>query len=105
MKNIKFFYIIASNKNEAEKIATKLLDKKLIACANVISNVNSYFVWKNKVQNSKEIIICGKTTSKNQKKIIKVVKSIHSYSVPCVIFFDIKNGNKDFLKWIKQSVI
>jgi len=105
MKNIKFFYIIASNKKEAEKIATKLLDKKLIACANVISNVNSYFVWKNKIQNSKEIIICGKTISKNQKEIVHVVKSLHSYSVPCVIFFDIKNGNKDFLKWIKQSVI
>ena len=104
MKNIKFFYIIASNKKEAEKIATKLLDKKLIACANVISNVNSYFVWKNKVQNSKEIIICGKTTSKNQKKIIHEVKKLHSYSVPCVIFFDIKNGNKDFLEWIKRSV-
>ena len=105
MKNIKFFYIIASNKNEAEKIATKLLDKKLIACANVISNVNSYFVWKNKIKNSKEIIICGKTISKNQKEIVHAVKSLHSYSVPCVIFFDIKNGNKDFLKWIKQSVI
>ena len=53
MKNIKFFYIIAPNKKEAERIATKLLDKELIACANVISNVNSYFVWKNKIQNSK----------------------------------------------------
>ena len=105
MKNINFFYIIASNKKEAEKIAKKLLNKKLIACANVISNVNSYFVWKNKVQSSKEVIICGKTTSKNQKKIIYTVKKLHSYSVPCVIFFDIKNGNKDFLKWIKQSVI
>ena len=105
MKNIKFFYIIASNKKEAEKIAIKLLDKKLIACANVISNVNSYFVWKNKIQNSKEIIICGKTISKNQKEIVHAVKSLHSYSVPCVIFFDIKNGNKDFLKWVKQSVI
>ena len=105
MKNIKFFYIIASNKNEAEKIATKLLDKKLIACANVISNVNSYFVWKNKIKNSKEIIICGKTISKNQKKIVHAVKSLHSYSVPCVIFLDITSGNKDFLKWIKQSVI
>ena len=104
MKNIKFFYIIASNRKEAERIAKKLLDKKLIACANVINNVNSYFVWKNKVQNSKEIIICGKTTSKNQTKIIKAVKSIHSYAVPCIIFFDIKNGNKDFLKWIKRSV-
>ena len=104
MKNIKFFYITAPNKKEAEQIAKKLLDKKLIACANVISNVRSYFVWKNKVQNLKEIIICGKTTSKNQKKIIQIVKSLHSYSVPCVIFFDIKNGNRDFLKWIKQSV-
>ena len=105
MKNIKFFYIIVSNKNEADKIATKLLDKKLIACANVISNVNSYFVWKNKIKNSKEIIICGKTISKNQKKIVHAVKSLHSYSVPCVIFLDITSGNKDFLKWIKQSVI
>ena len=104
MKNIKFFYITVPNKREAERIAKKLLDKKLIACANVINNVNSYFVWKNKVQNSKEIIICGKTTSKNQTKIIKAVKSIHSYAVPCIIFFDIKNGNKDFLKWIEQSV-
>ncbi len=105
MKNIKFFYITAPNKKEAEQIAKKLLDKKLIACANVISNVRSYFVWKNKVQNSKEIIICGKTISKNKKKIVQAVKSLHSYSVPCVIFFDIKNGNKDFLKWVKQSVI
>ena len=104
MKNIKFFYITAPNKKEAGQIAKKLLDKRLIACANVISKVNSYFVWKNKIQNSKEIIICGKTTLKNQKKIIKVVQSIHSYSVPCIIFFDIKNGNKDFLKWIEQSV-
>ena len=39
-----------------------------------------------------------------QKEIIREVKKLHSYSVPCVIFFDIKNGNKDFLKWIKQSV-
>ena len=105
MKNIKFFYITIPNKREAEKIAKKLLDKKLIACANVISHVNSYFVWKNKVQNSKEVIICGKTISKNQKKIIYAVKKLHSYSVPCVIFFEIKNGNKDFLKWIMQSVI
>ena len=104
MKNIKFFYITAPNKKEAERIAKKLLDKKLIACANVINNVNSYFVWNNKVQNSKEIIIFGKTISKNQKKIIQIVKSLHSYSVPCIIFFDIKNGNKDFLKWIEQSV-
>jgi len=104
MKNIKFFYITTPSTREAKKIATKLLDKKLIACANVISNVNSYFVWKHKVENTKEIIIFGKTISKNQKKIIQTVKDLHSYSVPCIVFFDIKDGNKHFLKWIRQSV-
>ena len=104
MKNIKFFYITTSNQKEAKRIVKKLLNKKLIACANIIGNVSSYFVWKNKVKNSKEIIICGKTNSKNQKKIIQVVKNIHSYSVPCIIFFDIKEGNRDFLKWISQSI-
>ena len=104
MKNIKFFYIITPNKREAKQIAIKLLENKLIACANIIGNVGSYFVWKNKIHNSKEIIIFGKTISKNKKRIIQIVKGLHSYSVPCVIFFDIKDGNKDFLKWIKLSV-
>ena len=36
--------------------------------------------------------------------IIHNVKKLHSYEVPCVIFFDIKNGNTDFLKWIIKSV-
>ena len=54
MKNIKFFYITAPNKKEAEKIAKKLLDKKLIACANVISKVNSYFAWKTKFKIQKK---------------------------------------------------
>ena len=38
------------------------------------------------------------------QKIIKAVKMLHSYEVPCIIFFDIKNGNTDFLKWIIKSV-
>ena len=105
MKNIKFFYIIASNKMEAKSIAKKLLLKKLIACANIVSNVNSYFLWKNKVKSTKEIIIFGKPTLKNQKKIIQTVKKVHSYSVPCIIFFNIRSGNKNFLQWIKHSTI
>ncbi len=34
----------------------------------------------------------------------KKVKKIHSYEIPCIIFFDVKNGNNKFLKWIIKSV-
>jgi len=101
---IYFIYVTFGSLKEAKRLGGQLVKNKLAACTNIIPVIYSTYVWKNKIQNSKEIIICGKTTSENQKKIIQIVKSLHSYSVPCIIFFDIKNGNKDFLKWIKQSV-
>ena len=104
MKGIKFFYITCSKKKEAQKIGTLLVKNKLVACANIISDVESIFRWKGKVDTSKEILIVGKTMNKNIQKIIKNVKKIHSYKIPCIIFFDIKNGNTDFLKWIIKSV-
>ncbi len=104
MKGIKFFYITCSKKKEAYKIAEFLVKKKLVACANIIHNVDSVFSWKGKVARTKEILIFGKTMNKNVQKIIKIVKKLHSYEVPCIIFFDIKNGNTDFLKWIIKSV-
>ena len=104
MKGIKFFYITCPEKKEAHKIASFLVKKKLVACANIINNVDSVFTWKGKVAKAKEILIIGKTMNKNVQKIIQNVKKLHSYEVPCVIFFDIKNGNTDFLKWIIKSV-
>jgi uncharacterized protein involved in tolerance to divalent cations len=32
------------------------------------------------------------------------VKEKHSYDCPGIVFIDIKNGNKDFLNWIKNSL-
>ena len=104
MKGIKFFYIACPKKKEAFKIAAFLVKKKLVACANIINNVDSIFAWKGKITKASEILIVGKTMNKNIQKIIKSVKKLHSYEVPCVIFFDIKNGNTDFLKWIIKSV-
>ena len=49
-------------------------------------------IIKGKATKAKEILIVGKTMNKNVQKIIKSVRKLHSYEVPCVIFFDIKNG-------------
>ncbi len=99
-----FFYITAKSKREAKKIATILVKKKLVACANIFNNIQSFFLWKNKVNNSNETVIMGKTLQKNQLKIISEVKKIHSYDIPCVVFLKISSGSKEFLKWINKSV-
>ena len=104
MSDYKLFYMTCKNKVEANKIAYALVKKDLVACANIIPNIKSYFKWNNKKINAlKESILIGKTVKKNINKIILYVKKISSYECPCVVFLDIKNGNKDFLSWIKSS--
>mgnify|MGYP001234161117 FL=1 len=97
------FYITTKNHKEAVKIASILVKKRLVACANIFNNVKSVFLWNNKISKSKEVIIIGKSTKKNQTKIISEVKKKHSYDIPCVVFTKILSGNKEFLKWINSS--
>ena len=104
MSDYKLFYMTCKNKVEANKIAYALVKKDLVACANIISNIKSYFKWNNKKINAlKESILIGKTVKKNINKIILYVKKISSYDCPCIVFVDIENGNKEFLSWIKSS--
>ena len=104
MSDYKLFYMTCKNKVEANKIAYALVKKDLVACANIIPNIKSYFKWnKKKINIVNESILVGKTVKKNINKIITYVKKISSYKCPCIVFVDIKNGNKDFLSWIKSS--
>ena len=71
MKGIKFFYITCPKKKEAHKIAAFLVKKKLVACANIIHNVDSVFTWKGKVTKAKEILDWEAKTSLND--LVKIM--------------------------------
>ena len=46
MSDYKLFYMTCKNKVEANKIAYDLVKKDLVACANIIPSVKSYFKIK-----------------------------------------------------------
>jgi periplasmic divalent cation tolerance protein len=104
MSIYKLFYITCKNKNEASKISLSLIKEDLAACANILPPVQSYFKWNKQTQSTREVIVIGKTLKKKMSKIIMKVKEKHSYDCPGIVFIDIKNGNKDFLNWIKNSL-
>ena len=96
-------YITVPTKKAAKEIVLELFERKLIACANVVPNVESYFMWEGELTKEKELIILFKTRAKNEDKIIKYVREIHPYECPCIIFKSIDYGNPEFLEWVNAS--
>ena len=94
--------ITAKNDAEAKKIAEALVKKKLIACANIIKGIKSFFWWEGKVDKANEVLLVLKTKRILFKKIEKTVKTLHSYSVPEIIALPIVEGSKDYLKWVND---
>ena len=96
-------YITFPTKTEAKKAVLYLLREGLIACANIIDGVESYFTWDDEIQQANEVVVIFKTRQKNEDKIIRLVREMHSYEIPCIVFTPLEYGNPDFLKWIDEN--
>ena len=91
-------------KKEARRIAQHLVKQKFVACVNLVDKVESIFWWQRKVDSATEVLLIAKSRKSLIGKIIRQVKSLHSYQVPEVIALPIVAGNQDYIKWINESI-
>lgn len=96
-------FITTVNKKESEKIARALVSKNMAACVNIVEQVNSLFKWKGKLERQREFLLIVKSKKSLMPKLIKLVKSLHSYNVPEIIALPIIAGNKEYLDWLGES--
>ena len=101
MTSLRIVYITAKNKKEAKKIGEGLVKARLAACVNIIGGMESIYRWEGKIERAKECVLIVKTRKTLVPPVIKKVKSLHSYSCPCIISLPISEGNKGYLKWIE----
>jgi len=96
--------VTVDSQEQAKRISDVLLDRKLVACANVVEDIQSFYWWKGKVERSREILLLMKSRSELLEEIVRLVKENHSYEVPEVVALPILGGNPDYLRWIEDSV-
>ena len=101
-EKLKLLYVTASSIAEADKIATRLVEERLVACANILGASTAIYHWEGKLTKEKEVILILKTTAKLVQKSVKRIVGLHSYECPAVIVLEIEDGNKEFLSWISN---
>jgi periplasmic divalent cation tolerance protein len=93
-------YITAAHREEAEKIATALVEERLAACANILGEISSVYWWQGKLTKDREVALTLKTRADLVEAAIARVKALHSYTVPCVVALPLVAGNPDYFAWL-----
>lgn len=87
-----------------DTIASELVDARLIACANVLSEpVTSTFRWQGDVEVEHEKRMHMHTRLDLVDEVVAFVKARHPYDVPNVTAVPLVAGNPDYLAWIDEE--
>lgn len=91
-------YITAGDMKNASEIARELVSRRLAACVNMFP-ISSIYRWNEQIEEQNEIAMLVKTDSSRLDEIIEVVKSLHTYDLPAIEFWEVK-GEQEYLDWV-----
>ena len=103
-KMFALIYITTSSEEESCSIGEKLVEERLVACANIIKEIKSFYWWEGNLEKDQESVLVVKTLASKIDDIIRRVKELHSYENPCVVAFPIIAGSREYLDWLEREV-
>ena len=92
-------------KKDAEKLAKYLVDKRIVACVNVIKIENSFYRWKGKTEKHGEYLLIMKFPKKNFDRLDAAIKHVHPYDNPELIAMKVEKSSSKYANWVKRSCL
>ena len=83
----------------AESISKVLVNNNASPCVQIISNVKSVYRWKNKLEQSSEILLLIKTIPEKMQLCKDIILRHHNYDVPELIVLDGDIIEDDYEAW------
>ena len=96
-------FISCRDSAEAKKLVESLLDDQIIACAQMLPGMESFYRWQGQIVHDRECLLLLKTRQQHFAAIEQRVHALHSYDVPEIIAVPLVEGSTEYLKWIDEQ--
>ena len=96
-------FVSCESTAQAESLVESLLADQIIACAQILPQVQSFYRWQGQTTQATESLLLLKTQQQHYKAIETTIKELHSYEVPEIIAVPIVAGEAEYLNWINEQ--
>ena len=106
MKSATSFAIVlvtAPDLKTARTLAKAALQAKFIACANLVTKIESHYFWQGKIESSAEVLLVLKTRKSRLAELEKLVLAKHPYDTPEFLVLPVSAGSKKYLDWLAAA--
>lgn len=102
MEKSRLIYIFwtCENSSQANSIIRKLLDERLIACANIFEPITSIYRWEGKIVESLEVKVLLKTLDEHFDEISLKISQNCSYTTPEISKIKVDQAAQNFENWL-----
>ena len=92
------------NRVTVYRILDLLVEKRLVACAQVIGPIMSTYWWREKIEEAEEWLCIMKSREDLYGQIEKTLKRIHPYDEPEILATPVVEGSRSYLAWLDEQV-
>lgn len=99
MADLQLIYTTWPDTGTAQAAARQLLEKRLIACANIMPAGLSLYRWEDDICSEAETVMILKTSGDACRAARDFIAAVHPYDTPCILVLDTAAVNTDFGTW------
>jgi periplasmic divalent cation tolerance protein len=93
-------HVSVPDREQATALARILVDERLAACVNIVTQVRSVFRWEGQIHEEDEVLCLVKTRPELLSRLCDRVSALHPYQVPEILAFDVADGSPMYLDWL-----
>ena len=93
-----------ASEEDAARVSRALLEERLIACANILPGARSIFRWKDKVEDTREVVVLMKTRKQDWMALLSRLHDLHPYETPECVAVRIASGAPRYMAWLEEAL-